>query len=95
MSMTTDEQFELIGLIGELSFSIPDHPHLVDLLNDPQSQPDKLDTIFDELRQKLDKVDTYFEMFEFLVKKYYQEDPAALKSIFSPFLLAQPKNSAE
>ncbi len=95
MNMTTDEQFELIGLIGELSFSIPDHPRLVELLSAPQSQPDKLNTIFDELRQQLDTIDTYFEMFEFLVKKYYQEDPTALQSIFSPFLLAQPKNSAE
>ncbi len=87
MNMTTDEQFELIALIGELNFSVADHPELVKLLCDTTPQNDKLNTLFDQIRQKLDNVDLYVEMFEFMVKKYYQEDPATLKSIFSPYLI--------
>ncbi len=91
MTMTTDEQFELIGLIGEMSFSVNDHPKLVSLLCDPNSQIDELNTLFVELHQKINDTDLYFEMFEFLVKKYHLEDPEALKSIFSPFLQTQTK----
>ncbi len=87
MSMTEEEQFELIGLMGELSFSIGECPELVRCLADPGSHEKDLQTIFEELAQKVEKVDLYFEMFEFLVKKYYQEDPISLKSIFAPYLM--------
>ncbi len=89
MSMTTDEQFELIALIGELDFSLTDHPEFVQLLCNTRGESEALDAYFSILQNKVEKIDLYFEMFEFLVKKFYKEDPLSLKSIISPYLITQ------
>ncbi len=89
MGMTTDEQFELIALIGELDSSLSNHPQLLQIVCNTTGEVETLNSCFLELRDTVEKVDVYFEMFEFIVKKFYTEDPSSLKSIFSPFLLAK------
>ncbi len=89
MSMTTDEQFEFMALIGELNFSLADYPFFIKAVCDPYSHPSVIQEAFNELREKVDSTSKLFEMFEFLVIRFHKDDPKTLGSLFAPYLHSQ------